>query len=77
MVVVDITNLYWIYLFLLSMPTQLMMSSGSWKKDLMMRVHSILPVLSDFKYPEPTTPGHPDLAFSLLPHVEEAAANLQ
>lgn len=69
----DITNLYWIYLFLLSIPTQLMMFLGSWKKDFTMTVHYILPVLSDFKYPETTTPVHRDLAVSLLPHVEEAA----
>jgi len=53
-----------------------MMFLGSWKRHLIMRVHYTFPVLSDFKYPDPTTPVHPDFAASLLPHVEEAA-NLQ
>lgn len=70
----DITNLYWIYL--LSTPTQLKMVLSSWKKDFMMTVHYILPIMSNFKYLEPTTPVHPDLAVPLLPSVEEAA-NLQ
>lgn len=40
----DITYPYWIYLFLLSMPTQIVMVLGSWKKDFTMKVHYILPV---------------------------------
>lgn len=52
----DITKLYWIYLFLLSIPTQLMMFLGSWKKNFMMRACCILPALSNFKYPGFITP---------------------
>lgn len=34
-----ITKLYWIYLFLLSMPTLFVMLLGSWKKDFMIPLH--------------------------------------
>lgn len=37
-----ITNLYWIYLFLLSKPTLFTMLLGSWKKDFTIPLHFAL-----------------------------------